>query len=129
MFKMKIYNELESLGFFKWLSEIHNLKDIDMKPEYLDELSLNDIHRTVCNSMAFKWFREKQLLEGLILPQEKSLLSPLPLYFIAVESYRDNIWVELFNSTEESNRLHYETYEQAESACIDKLISILKEKQ
>ena len=33
---MKIYNELESLGFFEWLSETYNLKDSDMKPEYLD---------------------------------------------------------------------------------------------
>ena len=40
---MKIYNELESLGLFEWLSKTHNLKDTDIAPEYLDELPLNEI--------------------------------------------------------------------------------------
>jgi hypothetical protein len=46
---MKIYNELEYLGLFEWLSKTHNLKDTNISPEYLDELPLNDIHRTVVN--------------------------------------------------------------------------------
>jgi len=121
-----MYKELESLGFFDWLDNIHNLVDTDMKPEYLDRLPLDDIHRTVCNAMAFRWFRERYLLDGLILPQDQSTLLPLPLYFTAVISYNDGILKELFNTTNKDDLLHYDTYEEAENACIDKLIEIIK---
>jgi hypothetical protein len=120
---MKIYNELESLGFFEWLSETHNLKDTDMKPEYLDELPLDDIHRTVCNSMALRWFREKygicSWIDRLYTDDhvlyyrytcEKSIESP-PNY--------NKTWITL---------KEYNTYEEAELACLNKLIEIIKKK-
>ena len=106
---MKIYNELESLGFFEWLSETYNLKDTDMKPEYLDELPLNDIHRTVGNSMALRWFRENYNLFG----------------HVEVEGDNSFYWhirnPEQFISSQTSD-----TYEEAESACLDKLIEICR---
>lgn len=92
---MKIYNELETLGFFEWLSETHNLRDTDMTPENLDKLPLNDIHRTVCNSMAFRWFREKHNLMHLD---------------VLVLEYKI-------------------PYEEAELACLKKLIEIVKSKK
>ena len=82
-------------------------------------------------SQAFRWFREKHLLEGLCLPQHHSALSPLPIYYIAIISYRDEKWVELFNSSDNTdikNFLHYFTYEEAELACLRKLIEIVKTK-
>ena len=109
---MKIYNELESLGFFKWLSETHNLVDTDMKSEYLDKLPLNDIHRTVCNSMAFRWFRDKHKIHSII---QEYLLNTY-MYTID-DGINDDISV-----------VGYETYEEAELACIDKLIEIVKNK-
>lgn len=75
---------------------------------------------------AFKFFREKYLLEGLILPQDKSALVPLPLYFIAIVSYREKIWNELFNSTDKNTLLHYSEYEEAQLGCLKKLIEIVK---
>jgi hypothetical protein len=111
---MKIYNELESLGFFEWLSETHNLSDTDMKPKYLDELPLNDIHRTVCNSMALRWFREKYKLLGT------------PQYFTGgFYCYTIND----MKDTKKSNRLftEFESFEEAELACISKLIEIVKQ--
>ena len=108
---MKIYNELESLGFFEWLSETHNLKDTDMESEYLDKLPLNDMHITVCNSMAFRWFREKHEIDSHI---EKYLSS------------EDAI--EYFFMANDEESINFETYEEAESACIDKLIEIIKKK-
>jgi hypothetical protein len=100
---MKIYNELESLGFFEWLSETHNLSDTDMKPKYLDELPLNDIHITVCNSMAFRWFREKYNLREQygVFPHHTIMMNYL------IEGGRE---------------------EEAELACLIKLIEIVKEK-
>ena len=107
---MKIYNELESLGFFEWLSETHNLKDTDMTPECLNELLLDDIHRTVCNSMAFRWFREKYKL----------------LSFVDIDSsyriYCDDIKFDL----DIDSRI-FKTYEEAELECLKKLIEIAKE--
>jgi hypothetical protein len=78
---------------------------------------------------AFRWFREEHLLEGLVLPQDRSVPDPLPLYFIAVESYENGIWSELFNSTAPSTLLHYCEHEEAELACLKKLIEIVNGKQ
>ena len=81
---------------------------------------------------AFRWFRDEHLLEGLILPQVQSMLAPTPAYFIAVISYKDEKWEEKFNSSndkDEKNFLHYGTYEEAELACLRKLIQIVKERK
>ena len=75
---------------------------------------------------AFRWFREKHLLDGLILPQTYSSLDPLPIYFLAIESYKDSIWTEPFNSTSPQTLLHYSEYEEAELACLTRLIKIVK---
>ena len=77
-------------------------------------------------SQAFRWFREEHLLEGLVLPQDRRAPDPLPIYFIAVESYENGEMTELFNSTEPKNFLHYYEYEEAELACLRKLIEIVK---
>ena len=110
---MKIFKELELLGFFEWLAEMHNLRDTDMKPEYLDELPLNDIHLTVCNSMAFRWFREKY---DLFCWVEK---------FHKDETYIFQIPPANFTKIQG----HFETYEEAELACLEKLIEIVEENE
>lgn len=105
--------ELESLGFFEWLSETHNLGDTDMKPEYLDGLPLNDIHRTVGNSMAFRWFREKHELH----------------YYITTHDETDYEWyVYDKDQNDWEDDTTQNTYEEAELACLKKLIEIVKEK-
>jgi hypothetical protein len=114
------FKELESLGFFEWLSETHNLSDTDMKPEYLDELPLNDIHRTVCNSMVFRWFREKYKL----FPNfHKNELTDKYRYD---EIKNTETYEVLYDSMDYYFNVEFETYEEAESACIDKLIEIVK---
>jgi len=114
---MKIYNELKSLRFFEWLSETHNLSDTDMKPEYLDELPLNDIHRTVCNSMAFRWFRE-----NCDWPIETWIQ---PYLSINPRTYEGLYW----RRGETESVGIYDTYEEAELACLIKLIETVKTKQ
>ena len=115
---MKIYNELESLGFFEWLSETHDLADTDMKAEYLDKLPINDIHRTVCNSMAFRWFREKYDLYYLIKVFKDD----------DGELIFDYVILEDSSDTESYDDEPYTTYEEAELACLKKLIEIVKKK-
>ena len=125
---MKIYNELEELGLFEWLDKDHNLTDKrDVTPEYLENLPINDIHRTVINACAFRFFRKKYKLEGLILPQTQGVvICGEPIYFIAIISYRNELMKELFNSTNQKDLLHYNPREEAELACIKKLIEISK---
>lgn len=113
---MKIYNKLESLGFFKWLSETHNLKATDMTPEHLDKLPLNDIHRTVCNSMALRWFRDKYSL------QASSIMFSNGKYDAGITRCKgtQSVW---------GVGPIYNTYEEAELECLKKLIEIVKDKQ
>ena len=106
---MKTFEKLESLGFFDWLAETHNLRDTDMKAEYLDNLPLDDIHRTVVNSMAFRWFREKH---GLHCAVNTHTSSTNQLTYIC--------------SLEFGKKL---TYEEAELACLEKLLEIVESKK
>jgi len=88
-----------------------------------------DVIKAPLYQQAFRWFRYEHLLEGLILPQFQSILAPTPSYFIAVISYKDEKCEEKFNSSnnkDEKNFLHYGTYEEAELACLNKLIEIVK---
>ena len=113
---LKIYNELESLGFFEWLSETHNLKDTDMKPAYLDELPLNDIHRTVCNSMALRWFREKYGY-GISVDRITKDKYKFEINLLFVEDI-DYHFMDFY----------FDCYEEAELACLIKLIELVKKK-
>jgi hypothetical protein len=72
------------------------------------------------------WFRDEHLLELLVLPQDKSLCDPAPLYFIAIESYKSGNMIEVFNSTVEP-MLHYDCYYEAREGVILKCIEIIKE--
>lgn len=121
---MKIFKELESLGFFEWLEEIHNVRDTDMKPEYLDGLPLDDIHRTVGNSMALKWFRENHNLFGTIGVDQ----TMEPKFYYSISIYESTQFLEGWHNHEEPSHLYY-TYEKAEDACIDKLIDLVRKQQ
>jgi hypothetical protein len=122
---MRIYNELEALGFFDWLSEIHKLKDSDMDSEYLDGLPLNVIHRTICNATVFKWFREKYDWQATIEATSDQHSHKLGY----------NYWIWNPQTGEEHHTMPndrpsgdwiFETYEEAELACLNKLIEIAK---
>lgn len=113
---MKIYKELKDLEFFKWLDEAHNLADTDMKPEYLDELSIDDIHRTVCNAMVFRWFREKHNLKFWI--QEHTS-----------DTFIYEIRPHVLSDYKQGETYVYTNYEKVELACLKKLIEIVKENE
>ena len=106
---MEIYKTLESLGFFDWLDDTHDLRDTDMKPEYLDKLSLNDIHRTVVNSMAFRWFRDRA-------------------YDVKIEKESTGLYFGFHWSGVAWVIVGIGSYEEAELACLNKLIEIVKNK-
>lgn len=117
---MRIYNELEALGFFEWLDEIHKLKDAGVDIEYLDGLTLNDIHRTFLNSLAFRWFREKHNLYVVIIPTVTMYWT-----FKTMTIVEGIVEVPPYNHVDGND---YPTYEEAELEGIKYLISILKYK-
>jgi hypothetical protein len=113
---MKIYEELKQLEFFKWLDEVHNLADTDMKPEYLDKLPIDDIHRTVCNAMVFRWFREKHNYHVII----------------DFNQSKNNKWyygiIQIDHNISVSPDVEFETYEEAELAALKELIKTIKDR-
>ena len=74
-------------------------------------------------SQAFRWFREKYVLLGFIEPangyEDKSLFA----FYICDDE--QNIINDEHSYSKDSS-LHFKTYEEAELACIDKLIEIVK---
>lgn len=119
--QIEIFKELKELGYIPYSATVI---------EELDDLPLNSAERISEQALVLRWFRYEHLLEGLILPQLKSMLSPTPAYFIAVIFYKDEKWEEKFNSSndkDEKNFLHYGTYEEAELACLVKLIEICRD--
>jgi hypothetical protein len=74
-------------------------------------------------SQAFRWFREKYVLLGFIEPangyEDKSLFA----FYICDDE--QNI-VDDSHSYSKDSSLHFNTYEEAEQACLDKLIEIVK---
>jgi len=76
-------------------------------------------------SQAFRWFRENYVLLGFIEPangyEDKSLFA----FYICDDE--QNI-VDDSHSYSKDSSLHFNTYEEAERACLDKLIQIIKNK-
>ena len=108
---------LKELGFdekcFKyWVGEIHEKNIVFV----LDSEKLNDDELLApLKQQVFRWFRENYNLYGCIVYQE----SYRHMYEIV------DITGELFEHIVYENE--YSTYEEAENACIDKLISIAKQ--
>jgi len=74
---------------------------------------------------AFRWFREKYMLLGFIEPangyEDKSLFA----FYICDDE--QNI-VDDSHSYSKDSSLHFKTYEEAELACLEKLIEIVENK-
>lgn len=120
---------LKELGFDEDCFGYYVNAELDLTWKFSDCSLYQDTHISILAPLyqqAFRWFREKYLLEGLILPQIHSGLNPFPAYFIGIESYKNEMWKELFNSTNEFTLLHYSSYKDAELACLQKLIEIVK---
>ena len=80
----------------------------------------NEITLAPTFSQAFRWFREKYGLHSYIEPVlvEKAN-SPIKYDYVILEvSHQDDL---------EYNNLPYHTYEEAELACLEKLIQIVKD--
>jgi hypothetical protein len=109
---MKIYNELESLGFFKWLKE--KGFGSGFTPIILDAQPIDSIERSGYNAIAFRWFREKYNLKGYVEPVEY------------LDGTPDTYHWSIFNNCNSGN--DQLTHEEAELECLKKLIQIIENK-
>jgi hypothetical protein len=125
--------ELKQLGFDepcfgKWLSSLQsNWKDYElilemgMNEEFEDNRNIY-LLEVACSaptySQAFRWFREKYNLFGCI---DLQACSPSH-WFIRIDKIEINDY--LYHSEDEN--VKYKTYEEAELACLQKLIELVK---
>jgi hypothetical protein len=99
----QIFKELKKLGYIHYSATTI---------EELDDLPLNSAERVSEQALVLRWFREKYALDSYIRP---NVVIDVPkTYQFNIDDNTDDIW--------------YGTYEEAELACLIKLISIVKEK-
>jgi hypothetical protein len=110
---MKIFKELKKLGY-KHYTE-HTVEE-------LDNLPLKSKERIVEQALVLRWFREKYKL----FPNfHKNELTDKYRYD---EIKNTETYEVLYDSMDYYFNVEFETYEEAESACIDKFIELVKEK-
>jgi hypothetical protein len=113
---MKIFKELKNLGYIHYSATTI---------EELDNLPLNSAERVSEQALVLRFFRKKYVLLGFIEPangyEDKSLFA----FYICDDE--QNI-VDDSHSYSKDSSLHFRTYEEAELACLIKLIEILKTK-
>ena len=77
---------------------------------------------------AFRWFREKYNLYSEIKVEDNVRISTQKYYWIIFGEYKSlegNGWIRCLT---DSNKKTFNTYEEAELACLTKLIEIVKQK-
>jgi hypothetical protein len=119
---MKIYNELESLGFFEWLKE--KGFGSGFTPIILDEQPIDSIERSGYNAIAFRWFREEHNLYPSINIYNDKWLCIIK----SIVSNEEHISGYVIDTINKGYPI-FKTHEEAELECLVKLIEIVKNKQ
>ena len=106
---------LKELGFDEPCFGYYNYNGthfFDYKPKTDDK----NLTKAPLYQQAFRWFREKCLLEGIVEQADDFYWYKFSVYFYGKEG-KQKI----------SNGLEFKTYEEAELACLKKLIEIVKQ--
>lgn len=106
---MKIYKELETLGFFKWYCTQYGGTNYVEYKEVFDMLPLDNLIITKLNACIFKFFREEYNLHQVVLYDHKGKYD-----IIVGETISGSCLGQ------------YDTSEEAELECIKKLIKSLR---
>jgi hypothetical protein len=116
--------ELKELGFKEECSaHFLDVDDLELKWKIYRNLSFNTNNclQAPLYQQAFRWFREKHNLFGCI-----DLHTSTPIHwYIRIDDIIKNDYI--YHS--EDNDLKFKTYEEAELACLKKLIEIVETKQ
>ena len=124
---MKIYKELEAIGFFEWYHSQYGSINYSEYKEVYDQLPLDNLIRTQLNACAFKFFREKYNLCGYPVTA--------PNYIKGESKYKTRFSYEIYGMNEKSSStvfltikdvVNLPTHEEAELECIKKIIQINK---
>jgi hypothetical protein len=110
--------ELKQLGFNEPCLAFYNGKFLDSTQYDFDNCSMKDIGQCLLAptySQAFRWFREKHNLEGIFQHAQERLW-----YKFHISTYLEYGKKNIYAGFE------YPTYEEAEFACLKKLIEIVK---
>jgi len=127
--------ELKELGFDVPCLAFYNTK-VDESLSFvdlfgfLDEKIIDDYYYNSLGiyvsaptfSQAFRWFREKHNLFGVI---DCYVLTPLQ-WFIRIDKISNDLLEYKIDITNEPDSKTYSTYEETEIACLEELIKIVK---
>jgi hypothetical protein len=116
---MRIYKELETLGFFEWYCTQYGGLNYTKYKEVYDDLPLDNIIRTELNACVFKFFREKYNLDSFVKHLYKSTIKVG--YYFGIDEYKGVEFQMDFD-------VWYNTYEEAELECLKKSIGTVKVK-
>jgi hypothetical protein len=112
--------ELKELGFDE---ECFRYGDSDSSyidtPSSIEERMINPFNKTIkipTFSQVFRWFRGKHDLHSCVAPVYEDEISKVIVYWF---------WIQGFDSFEDED-INYKTPEEAELACLQKLIQIVK---
>lgn len=108
---MRIYEELDNLGFFKWYCTQYGGLNYTEYKEVYDALPLDNIIRTELNACVFKFFREQHKSLGRVVFGTKK-------YAFSIYDINGHIILR---------RLHLNiSHDEAEFECIANLIALIK---
>jgi hypothetical protein len=108
---MKIYKELEAIGFFEWYRSQYGSINYSEYKEVYDQLPLDNLIRTQLNACAFKFFRDKYKLYFNI--------DRLPNKLGTNQAFMLRIDAPFIGG-------YYKSYEKAELECLLNLVQIIK---
>lgn len=120
---MRIYKELDALGFFKWYcTQYGSLNYQEYKPVY-DDLHLDNLIRTELNACVFKFFREKYNLHG---STSVDVWNKKDASYRITGGIKGIVEANSYGSLYDIDSANYETHNEAEFECVKKLIEITK---
>jgi hypothetical protein len=113
---------MKKLGFdepcFGWYADETHLS---IRPQYIQPNDPNNVYNWCLAptfSQAFRWFREKYSIYGIILPS-----------YADSKAVKDRFFYEVADGKKIKQELEYHTtHEEAELACLEKLIEIVEQK-
>lgn len=109
---------LKELGFDEPCFAIYVDKQLHINATYQNHLEFKGWVATPTFSQAFRWFREKYKLKYCIIP------------LVCEQGYSDLYESRIHQEKHSISRIgNYKIYEEAELACLRKLIEIVIEKQ
>ena len=125
--------ELKQLGFDEPCLAFYNGTFLESTQYIFDDCSMMDIGQCLLSptySQAFRWFREQYDLDYSLLPESSSghRLSTRT-FNIVIYKYHMNMNVQAEIVRIDGKIARYNKREEAELACLRKLIEIVKEKQ